>query len=95
MDYLLTTPAAKATPVVAAWLKFYPSFVGMATGQTADCAEHGPKGRAVAEAWLPFPEAFAQLGRTHADEGTRVFAAMQLGTLAVYEFALYYRLWNW
>ena len=67
----------------------------MMSGQTSDYGEHGPKGRAVAEAWLPFPQAFAELARTHADEGTRLFAAMQLGTLLVYELALHYRLWNW
>ena len=86
--YLTETPAAEATPVVAAFATFWPSFPLMVTGQP------GEKGLAFAELWLPFPEAMSNVARTHADEATRLFAATMLTTIAVFPLAMQHERWN-
>ncbi len=87
--YLTKTPAAESTPVVAAFANFWPSFPLLVTGQP------GENGLAFAEMWLPFPEAISNIARTHADEATRLDAAVILTTLAVAPLAVQHERWNW
>ena len=86
--YLTETPAAEATPVVAAFATFWPSFPLMVTGQP------GEKGLAFAELFIPFPEAISKVARTHADEDTRVLAATMLTTFGFFPLVMQHERWN-
>jgi hypothetical protein len=55
----------------------------------------GEKGLAMGAAFIPFAEAFADIARTHADENVRLFAAIQLGNLGVWESTVRHERWDW
>lgn len=57
--------------------------------------QFGENGLAMADAWIPFPEALSEVARTHADESTRAFAAINLMTVAVYPLATRHDRWSW